>query len=265
MNETGVFKTTKKNGEIYYRASMTYRNKHISLGSYSEETKAARAYAFARSLVSGRKGVDDYPDDCPLPFEKYVVLVNFRDNRVYIRNPIYLQKRYFLYYLDREHIYKFDVEDLFYYSEHKISRRGHHLFVADYGMQVNLHSRYGIKKHAVLNRDYRFINDDRYDFRYENIEIINRYQGVRRSVSRKGMVSYKVVILINGNYTVGTYPTEEMAAIAYNKAADMIKKIYPERTYEQNYVDSLTPSGYADLYTQIEISPTITDLINRSL
>ena len=260
MSTSGVFEAVKKNGDKYFRSSITYRNKHISLGSYSAADEARRAYDFARSLIKSDLGIDDYPDDCPLPFEKYVVLINFRDNRVYIRNPIYLQKRFFLYYLDREHVYKFDVEDLFYYSEHKISRRGHHLFVADYGMQVNLHSRYGIKRHAVLGRDYRFINGDKYDFRYENIEIINRYQGVRRSVSKKGTVKYKVVILINGNYTVGTYPTEEMAAVAYNKAADIVKKAYPERTYDLNYVDSLTPSGYADLYTLIEINPRIISL-----
>ena len=260
MSRAGVFEAKKKNGEIYYRSSLTFRNKHISLGSYDTEQEAGMAYEYARSLVKSTVAIDEYPGDCPLTFEKYVVLVNFRDNRVYIKNPIYLQKRFFLYYLDREHVYKFDIEDLFYYSEHKISRRGRHLFVADYGMQVNLHSRYGIKKHAVLNRDYRFINDDRYDFRYENIEIINRYHGVRKKVSKKGNISYKAVILINGNYTVGTYPTEEMAAIAYNKAVDIVKRIYPDRGYDQNYVDTMSPSAYADMYTLISISPSIMNL-----
>lgn len=260
MSQAGVFEAKKKNGELYYRSSMSYRNKHISLGSYKSASEAGRAYEYARLLVKNTQSVEDYPDDCPLDFGKYVVLVNFRDNRVYIRNPIYLQKRFFYYYLDREHVYKFDAEDLFYYSEHKISRRGRHLFVADYGMQVNLHSRYGIKKHAVLNRDYRFINNDRYDFRYENIEIINRYHGVRKKVTKKGHVSYKAVILINGNYTVGSYPTEEMAAIAYNKAVDIVKRIYPDRGYDQNYVDTLSPSAYADIYTSITISPSITGL-----
>ncbi len=261
MSKAGVFEAIKKNGEKYYRASVTFRGKHISLGSYATDEEASRAYDYAKSLVRNTASVDDYPSDCPLCFEKYVVLINFRDNRVYIRNPIYLQKRFFLYYLDREHVYKFDAEDLFYYSEHKISRRGEHLFVADYGMQVNLHSRYGIKRHAVIGRDYRFINNDRFDFRYENIEIINRYHGVRKKVSRKGVASYKAVILVNGNYTVGVYPSEEMAAVAYNKAVDTVKKVYPEKNYEQNYVDSLPPSGYADLYTSIEISDKLTAML----
>lgn len=264
MSQAGVFEARKKNGEVYYRSSMTYRNKHISLGSYPTAQIAGNAYSYARKLIKSPLGIDDYTDTCPLSFEKFVVLINFRDNRVYIKNPIYLQKHHFLYYLDRSHVYKFDIEDLFYYSEHKISRRGEHLFVADYGMQVNLHTRYGIKRHAVLNRDYRFINNDRFDFRYENIEIINRYNGVRKKVTKKGKVSYRAVILINGNYTIGTYPTEEMAAIAYNKAADIVKRIYPDRNYEQNYVDTLTPSGYADLYTSIQVSQKILDLKSRS-
>lgn len=32
----GVFPARKKNGEVYYRASLTYKRKHISLGSYSD-------------------------------------------------------------------------------------------------------------------------------------------------------------------------------------------------------------------------------------
>ena len=30
----GVFQAKKKNGSLYYRSSLTYRAKHISLGSY---------------------------------------------------------------------------------------------------------------------------------------------------------------------------------------------------------------------------------------
>lgn len=264
MKTAGVFTATKKNGDKYYRASLTYRNKHISLGSYDSEELAGKAYSFARSLIKSTRSIEEYDPSCGLDFEKYVVLINFRDNRVYIHNPIYLQKHFFLYYLDRDHVYKFDVEDLFYYSEHKISRRGDHLFVADYGMQVNLRSRYGIKKHAVLNRDYRFINNDRFDYRYENIEIINRYHGVRKKTYKTGRIIYRVVILINGNYTVGSYPSEEMAAIAYNKAVDIVKRVYPSRSYEQNYVDTLSPSAYADIYTGIEISEKITSLLNTT-
>ena len=94
MSEAGVFKAVKKNGSKYYRASITYRNKHISLGSYEDEDTATKAYSFARSLIKGTQTIEDYSSSCPLSFEKYVVLVNFRDNRVYIRNPIYLGKHF---------------------------------------------------------------------------------------------------------------------------------------------------------------------------
>ena len=256
MSKAGVFKAIKKNGTEYYRASITYRNKHISLGSYADEAAAGQAYDFARTLIKGKQLINDYSSSCPLAFEKYVVLVNFRDNGVYIRNPIYLEKRFFLYYLTRDRVFKFDIEDLFYYSEHKISSRGGHLFVADYGMQVNLYSRYGIKPHAVLNRDYRFINGDRYDFRYDNIEIINRYTGVY-AVKRSVYTKYSARILVNGLYTIGTYDTETEAAIAYNKAADIIKKARPGKNFRQNDIDSLSPQEYAMMYIKVPISDRI--------
>ena len=52
-------------------------------------------------------------------------------------------------------------------------KRGNHYFVADYGLQVNILNRYGIRNYSVRNRDYRFINGDETDFRRQNIEIIN--------------------------------------------------------------------------------------------
>ncbi len=256
MSSVGSYKTTKKDGTLSFRASITYRNKHISLGSFSTEALATKAYEYAGKLLYSQKSIADYKKSCPLSFDKYVILVNFRDNKVYFKNPIYLQKRYFLYYLSRDMVYTFDIEDLFYYAEHKISKRGGHLFVADYGMQVNINSRYGIKRHAVLNRDYRFINDDIYDYRYENIEIINKYHGVLKQTDNE----YKAVILINGNYNIGTYPTEQEAAIAYNKAVDTVKKKYPDKNYELNYIESLTPSGYAEIYTRIKISDKLYNL-----
>ena len=55
-----------------------------------------------------------------------------------------------------------------------------HLFVADYGSQLSVLARYGIKSYAVEGRDYRFANDDPTDLRYENIIVLNRYRGVRQ-------------------------------------------------------------------------------------
>ena len=182
----GVFVAVKKNGETYYRSSFTFRRKHISLGSFRNANRANKAYRDALELSRSTRGIADYdPKKTALSFEKYVSIVNFRDNDVYFSNPIYLQKRYFEYYFNKTLYYKFDIDDLFYYAEHKISKRGNHLFVADWGTQVNLLSRYGIKSHAVKDRDYRFINRDDTDYRYENIDVINPFYGVHKT-EKKG-------------------------------------------------------------------------------
>lgn len=257
MPLAGAFKATQKNGTVYYRSSITYRNKHISLGSYSTEQQAHEAYLVAKELINNKElTLDSYRVDSPLDFEKYVSIINFRDRGVYFKNPIYLEKSYFQYFLSPSIVFKFDIDDLFYYAEHKISKRGQHLFLADYGMQVNLLSRYGIRSFAVLGRDYKFLNGDRYDFRYDNIEIINRYNGVHK-VKRGVYAKYTAKILVNGLYTIGTYDTEVEAAIAYNKAADIIKKARPGKTFRQNYIDDLSPKDYATIYITLPISDRI--------
>ncbi|MDE5891656.1 MAG: hypothetical protein K2H45_01900, partial [Acetatifactor sp.] len=48
----GVYQTTKKNGEVYYRSSLTYRRRHISLGSYRDALLAQRAYSTASRLIA---------------------------------------------------------------------------------------------------------------------------------------------------------------------------------------------------------------------
>ena len=40
----GVFPATKKDGTIYYRTSINYSGKHISLGSFASEEMAHLAY-----------------------------------------------------------------------------------------------------------------------------------------------------------------------------------------------------------------------------
>lgn len=254
----GVYTAEKKNGQVYFRASVTYQGKHISLGSYPGEADAHRAYQLAVGILSAAKPtmLGDYPKNCILSFHKWVVLHNFRDHKLYFKNPIYLRKNYFLYYLDKDTPLKFDVDDLFYYAHHKIMRRGGHLFVSDYGMQVSILSRYGIKNYAVCGRDYLFVNGDPTDFRYANIEVINRYHGVTRSL-RKGSPVYLARIHINGNYLIGRYSTEEEAAIAYNKAVLVLRDRGIQKNYPQNYLDGMDEIAYASLYQRLRISKKI--------
>lgn len=253
----GVFPAHRKDGALYFRASLTYRGKHISLGSFLSPEAAHLAYLTGLELLS-RAETDllHYQGSSPLSFEKWVCLLNFRDNGIYFGTPIYMGQKLFYYYLSPTLCLKFDLDDLFYYSSHKIMCRGRHYFVADYGMQVNLASRYGIKNYAVEGRDYRFINGDPTDFRRENLEILNRYHGVVRT-KKKGQYCYTVRIHIRGNYLVGRYSSEEDAAIAYNKAIDILRQKGIARNYTPNYIEGMSPSRYADIYTRLEISPGI--------
>ena len=255
----GVFGAVKKNGAEYYRASLTFRKKHISLGSFDTPEEAHRAYLEGSLLlISDHITLMQYQESSMLSFEKWVVLINFRDNGIYFGNPIYLGQKLFYYYLSPHHILKFDMDDLFYYSSHKIMCRGNHYFVADYGMQTNIASRYGIKNYAVSGVDFRFINGDCTDFRRENIEIMNTYHGVRLSF-QNGEPVYSVRIHIRGNYLVGKYATELEAAIAYNKAIDILHKNGVTKNFSPNYIEGLSPRKYAEIYSSLSVSPKIAE------
>lgn len=253
----GVCPATKKDGTEYYRSSITHKSKHISLGSYDIPSKACGAYLEATELLNNTSlSIHDYSSLRILPFEKWVSLINYRDNGIYFATPIYLYKKYFEYLLSPTQILKFDLDDLFYYSSRKIMQRGRHFFVADYGMQVNIVSRYGIKNYAVEGRDFRFVNGDNLDFRYENIEIFNTYHGVSRKQTQKGTF-YVAKIHIRGNYTIGKYHTDTEAAIAYNKAIDILKKAGITKNFTPNYLEGLSPRAYATIYSELSISPKI--------
>lgn len=255
----GVCPATKKDGTIYYRSSITHLRKHISLGSYDTPSMACGAYLEATELLKDANlTIHDYSSLRILPFEKWVSLINFRDNGIYFATPIYLYKKFFEYLLSPTQVLKFDLDDLFYYSSRKIMQRGRHFFVADYGMQVNIVSRYGIKNYAVEGRDYRFVNGDDLDFRYENIEIFNTYHGVSRRETKKG-TCYIAKIHIKGNYTIGKYSTDTEAAIAYNKAIDILKKAGVSKNFTPNYLEGLSPMAYANIYSELKISPKITN------
>lgn len=257
MSLPGSFQAKKKDGTIYYRSSITYKNKHISLGSFPTDEEAHAAYVQAGEVLADSEiTLESYCTNILLPFDKWVVLINFRDNNIYFNTPIYLRPKFFYYFLTQKIRLTFDIDDLFFYSSHKISRRGGHLFVADYGMQLTINARYGIKNYAVLDKDYRFINGDFYDYRYDNIEIINTYYGVRLSDSKTSK-KYCAKIHLNGNYTIGYYETALEAAIAYNKAIDIVKRNGCTRNFMLNEMDGISPSVYADIYSKLKVSKKI--------
>jgi len=260
---TGVYIARKKDGTIYYRSNITYKNKHISLGSYSTEERAADAYLNALKIIqtpSIRLESDFH--DFVLSFDKIVSLLNFRDNNIYLKTPIYMRKNYFQYFLNKDIDLKFDMDDLFYYSSRKISKRGNHLFVADYGMQVSVPSRYGIKNYGIIGKDHIFLNGDPYDFRSSNLKVLVRYHGVyidTEDITYK----YKSKIHIKGDWIIGSYDSEATAAIAYNKAVDLAKKYGINKNFPVNFIEEYSSKQYADEYTKIKISQNYLDYLSK--
>lgn len=257
----GVYLAKKKDGTVYYRSNITFQNKHISLGSFSTEQLAHQAYEEAGQILAADVALGDYSlNDFVLSFDKIISLINFRDNHIYIKNPIYLHANYFTYHLSPTEEFKFDIDDLFFYSSHRILRRRGHLYVNDYGMQVSLLSRYGIKSYGICGRDYTFANGDSTDYRYSNIVVLSKYSGVT-AVTKNGTMRYRTAIHINGNYKIGSYSTEAKAAVAYNKAVDLAHEYGIAKNFIQNYVVEYSAREYADIYTRIKISGKYLDYL----
>ena len=266
----GVYAARKKDNTEYYRVSITHKSKHISLGSFDDITAASAVYTEALEIISNsaKHFIDtdthatSYHDIySELSFEKYIILINYRDNGIYIKTPIYLCHNYFLYFLKENLVLTFNTDDLFYYSNHKIMCRGGYFFVNDYGMQTSILSRYGIRAHSVVGRDYIFKNGDEHDFRYENVYVINKYNGVS-VIEKKGLTMYRAVIHINGNFIIGDYTNETKAAIAYNKAADMLKD-KSTVAYTRNYIENISSIEYASIYNMIKISKKLRTYISE--
>jgi len=262
----GVYPAKKKDGTKYYRAAVTYKQKHISLGSFRTEKAAGAAYALAGNILRGNEeylpedyervvqGSDSRGRKAPgkteagqtgegqtqagqkrtvqtgytLGFDKWIMLINLKKTGIYSNNPIYLYGKYFIYFLDRNTELKFDADEMFFYGKHRIQKRGGHLFYSDYGMQCSLLARYGVKSFSVKNRDYYFKNGDETDFRYGNLVVVNRFRGVYTKEAG-GRKIYEVKIHFIGSLKVGTYTDETEAAIAYNKAADSLEEAVRRR------------------------------------
>lgn len=255
----GVFITKTKNNKTVYRVSITRNQKHISLGTFDNEISAKNCYLEANTILNDASiTIHSYDDSMAISYQKFICLINFRDNKLYFQTPIYLKKNYFEYHQDRNTILKFDRDDLFFYSKHKISKRGNHLFYSEYGMQINLLEKYGIPSYSIQGTDYRFINSDIYDYRYSNIDIINHFHGVKKCI-KNGKTIYVAKIHINGYVKIGEYNSEIKAAIAYNKVVDILKK-NTNTNYSLNYPD-ISPKEYALIYSDIKIPNKFKELV----
>jgi hypothetical protein len=47
------------------------------------------------------------------------------------------------------------------------------------------------------------------------------------------------------------------AAIAYNKAIDILKKNGVKKNYTPNYIEGISPSVYADIYSRLKVSDKV--------
>jgi hypothetical protein len=260
----GVYKTTRKDGSASYRVSIYREKKHISLGSFSDEETAATAYREAVSLYNDSDiNILNFRQNLTaLSPDKAVTILNHRDHKVYIKTPIYLENGFFTYYLEGVGHLKFDNDDLFYYSSHRILNHNGHLYVNDYGSQYGILGRYGIKNYAVAGRDYIFANGDPHDLRYANIIVINKYHGVCQ-ILQKELIRYEAKIHLVGDYLIGRYESDAEAAVAYNKAVDAAVDHGFQKNFIQNYVLEYTPKEYADVYTRIQLPASYLNYLKR--
>lgn len=128
---TGVYEARKKSGEIYYRASFTYKNKHISLGSSSDEASCHAMYNEACEIINNSSDhwidtdhrTTSYNEAMTLSLGKYISLINFRDNNIYIKTPIYMCHKYFLYFLKEHEVLQFSTDDLLLFQPHNYEPR----------------------------------------------------------------------------------------------------------------------------------------------
>ncbi len=249
----GVTSSKKKDGTLYYRSSMTIHGKHISLGSFNNADTASKAYKEACDIVrEHRYELSDYNASFALDFTKFVILMNYRNTNIYFKTPIYLTPDFFYYYLSPDKYLIFDREDLFFYANHKLQTRGGYFFICDYGSQYNILSRYGIKNYAKIGIDYLFVNQNEYDFRYQNIKVINEYNGVS-CIEKDGKTLYEAVIHIRGNFIIGRFEDKYTAAIAYNKAVDTLSAKGIHKKYVKNFINTYSSKQYHEVYQKIEM------------
>ncbi len=246
---------TTTNGKTQYKIHFVYESNKIYLGSYPSQELAEKVLEEARMLMKMPSGLPNF-EHYTLNYKKVVSLCNLRDHNKYIKNPIYLFPTYFYYYLSKDQVLIFDSKDLFYFSTYKIYKRGNYLYTQDSISQKNILSRFKIPNHSVIGKDYYFKNNNHYDFRSENLVIINGYKGVTKKI-QQDQTLYVASIHIKSNLIIGHYHSEIEAAIAYNKAGDLLNQQGILKDFSQNVFPFLTKDEYTTLYENISISPRL--------
>ncbi len=246
---------SQKNAIMRYKVYLLHQSKKIYLGLYSTKELAENALHEATCVMENPIDVTHYTCSF-ISYKKFISLCNFRDRHVYIKNPIYIYDNYFCYYLSQDVVLTFDMKDLFFFSTYKVCKRGNYLYMQDSITQQSILTRFGIPPHSVYGVDYQFKNGCMYDFRRDNLEIINSYKGVTRRQIKDKLI-YVAKIFVHQNIIIGHYTSELEAAIAYNKAIDILLEKGIQRDYIKNSIPYLTLSEYNEIYNKLAISPCI--------
>ncbi len=245
-----------KGDRTTYKVYFVYKKKKLYLGLFDSNEAATKALQDAHEIMCASFGTLDFPHSL-IDFKKIISLCNFRDHKMYIKNPIYLMDSYFHYYLSKDIILTFDMKDLLFFSTYKINKRGNYLYTYDSISQQSLLNRFGILNHSTAGKDYVFKNGNPYDFRRDNIEVINTYKGVCKKII-DDQTFYTATIYTTQPLILGHYPSEITAAIAYNKAADfLMAQSDVQREYILNTIPFITKAEYDAIYASIKLSPRL--------
>ncbi|MGL4798730.1 MAG: hypothetical protein ACRCWY_04925 [Cellulosilyticaceae bacterium] len=243
----------KQSGTLLkYRVYYMYQSKKIYIGLYETEKDAQDAYALVDTLMQGNFSLDDYPHSPLLSYQKFISLANFKNNGKYFNTPIYIEPPHFKYFLDEQLYLLFDMRDLLFIANYRIHLKGNYLYLTIGIRQENLLKRFGIPNHATYGTDYICLNGNRYDLRRSNLSILNHYHGVQVE-QRYNVTTYVTRIFLKTYLVVGHYETEMLAAIAYNKAVDLVAST-SSSTYEKNEFPFLTRHEYTQLYEKLRVS-----------
>ena len=82
-------------------------------------------------------------------------------------------------------------------------------------------------------------------------------------VEKKGLVYHEAKLHINGDFLVGRYETDAIAATAYNKAADCAMSYGIKKAFPKNYIPEYSSEEYKSLYRSVQISKKLEEHIRR--
>ncbi|ONI38134.1 hypothetical protein AN639_05805 [Candidatus Epulonipiscium fishelsonii] len=199
-----------------------------------------------------------------LSFNKVVILINLRDNGTYFKNPIYTHKNYFSYYISPDIELLFDLIHLFFFATYKIYKRGNLFYTQQTFTQSSILNRLGIIPSSRANIDYKFKNDNPFDFRSHNLEILKRYYGVSR-IEKDEKILYQTRISKPNTIIIGVFESEVEAAIAYNKAVDYLKSIGKQYKLNSNIIIYITKQEYENIYSKIELPFKLTNKVPQNI